>query len=104
MRQAGTLPSKQDADRFADYLLTLGIKSQVELAADEWAIWIVDEDNVARSREELRQFLEHPHDARYATAKRDAQIARREAANLSTQAQKISSTRGGYGRRVGVGR
>ena len=30
MRQAGTIPTKQDAERFADYLLTLGIATKVE--------------------------------------------------------------------------
>jgi GlpG protein len=88
MRQAGTLPSKQDAERFADYLLTLGINSKVDPAADQWAIWILNEDDLARGKEELQGFLEQPHDARYAAAKRDAEIVRREAAVRDRQAQK----------------
>jgi GlpG protein len=88
MRQAGTIPSKQDALRLADYLLTLGIGSKVEASADQWAIWILDENQVTRSKQELDQFLEQPNDARYTAAERDAKAARREAAEKIKQAQK----------------
>jgi GlpG protein len=88
MRQAGTLPSKQDAERFADYLLTLGIGSKVDPAADQWAIWILDENQVPRSKQELQQFLTQPQDARYLAAERDAKVARRQAAERAKQAQK----------------
>ena len=88
MRQAGTLPSKQDAERFADYLLTLGIGSKVDPAADQWAIWILDENEVPRSKQELQQFLQQPHESRYLAAERDAKVARREAAERAKKAQK----------------
>jgi GlpG protein len=88
MRQAGTLPSKQDAERFADYLLTLGIGSKVDPAVDQWAIWILDENEVPRSKQELLQFLQQPHESRYLAAERDAKVARREAAERAKQAQK----------------
>ena len=56
MRQAGTIMTRQDAERFANYLLSLGISSKVEPAADAWAIWIHDENQLPRSKQELEQF------------------------------------------------
>ncbi len=88
MRQAGTLPSKQDAERFADYLLTLGIGSKIDPSADQWAIWILDENQVPRSKQELQQYLQEPHDSRYLAAERDAKVTRREAAERTKHAQR----------------
>jgi GlpG protein len=88
MRQAGTISTKQDADRFADYLLTLGIATKVEPAADAWAIWVRDENQIARSREELEQFQHDPADSRYRAAEQVARAARRDAAAKERQAKK----------------
>ncbi len=88
MRQAGTLSSKQDAERFANYLLTLDISSKVEPAGDQWAIWIHDENQIPRSKQELEQFQRQPQDERYRAAERAAKLARREAAEKLRQAQK----------------
>ena len=56
MRQAGTLPSKPVSERFATYLLSLGITSKVEPAGVEWAIWVLDENQIPRSKQELDEF------------------------------------------------
>lgn len=88
MRQAGTISSKQDAERFADYLLTLGISTKIEPAADQWAVWIRDENQIARSREELEQFQRDPADDRYRAAEQAARAARRDAAAKERQAKK----------------
>jgi GlpG protein len=88
MRQAGTLTTKQDAERFANYLLTLGISSKVEPAGDAWALWIHDENQLSRSKEELEQFLRQPEDGRYQAAEHAAKVVRREAAEKKRLAQK----------------
>lgn len=88
MRQAGTIATKQDADRFANYLLSLGISSKVDGANDQWAIWVHDENQLARSKDELAQFHEQPSDARYLAAEQAAKIARRETAEKLRQARK----------------
>ena len=88
MRQAGTIPSKQDAERFASYLLTLGISSKVDPAGAEWAIWILDENQVDRSKQELDKFTAEPNDVRYQAAEHEAKLARREIAQKTRQAQK----------------
>lgn len=88
MRQAGTISTKQDAERFANYLLTLGISSKVDPAGEAWAIWIHDENQLDRSRQELEQFEREPHDARYQAAEHAARLARREAAEKLRQARR----------------
>lgn len=88
MRQAGTIATKQDAERFANYLLSLGITSKVDPAGDAWAIWIHDENELARSRQELEQFERAPQDPRYQEAEHAAKVARREAAEKLRQARK----------------
>jgi len=88
MRQAGTLVAKQDAERFASYLLTLGITSKVEPAADAWAVWIHDENQLGRSRQELAQFESDSADPRYAAAQQEAEVLRKETALRNRKAQK----------------
>lgn len=88
MRQAGILPSKQDAERFANYLLSLGISSKVEPAADGFALWIHDENQIPRSKEALEEFKQRPEDDRYDAAERAARQVRREEVEKKRQAQK----------------
>lgn len=88
MRQAGTLTEKQDAERFSDYLLTQGIESKVDSAADRWAIWILDENQLDRSKQELAEFNANPADPRYEGVSREAQAARRQLAKQQKQASK----------------
>lgn len=88
MRQAGTLPSKPDAERFANYLLSLGISAKVEAANGHWAIWVHDENQIARSRQELDEFQRQPNDPRYREAQRAADQVRRQAAEKQRQAQR----------------
>ena len=88
MRQAGTIATKQDAQRFADYLLSLGITSKVEPSADQWAIWIHDENQIPKSREELEQFSRDPADVRYKAAETKAREVRRDSEQKKRQAQR----------------
>src|SRR5262245_44555286 len=88
MRQAGTIDTQQDAQRFVDYLLTLGIQAKMDRAADRWAVWILDENFVSRSKQELDQFRSAPDDERYRTAEHSAKLARREAAEKEQKARR----------------
>ncbi len=88
MRQAGILPTRQDAERFANYLLTLGITAKVEPAADGCAIWIHDENQLPQGKQELEAFKLHPTDDRYDAAEQAARKARREMAEKKRQAQR----------------
>jgi rhomboid protease GlpG len=88
MRQAGTITTKRDAERFANYLLSLGISSKIEPANGEWAVWIHDENQIPRSKQELEQFQREPEDRRYADAEHAARQARREATEKKRQAER----------------
>lgn len=88
MRQAGTLPSKPVAERFATYLLSLGITTKVEPAGDAWAIWVLDENQIPRSKQELDDFQQQPDDPRYRDAQRVAQQVLREAEAKKRKAQR----------------
>ncbi len=72
MRQIGTLANEQQVQRIADYLLTLGIRIQVEEAEGGIAIWAIEEDRVSQAREEFNRFLQNPEDERYQAAEREA--------------------------------
>ena len=71
--------TKQDAERFANYLLSLGISSKVEPAADAWAIWVRDENQLPRSKQELEQFQPRPRTRSTTTPNKAARKVRREA-------------------------
>jgi GlpG protein len=78
MRQAGTIPNETDAAHFADYLFTLGIGAKVDRDGEAWAIWVRDEEHVARAMSELADFQSNPGDPKFASAQKEAR-SRREA-------------------------
>jgi GlpG protein len=78
MRQIGSIAEERDAQRLADFLLTCGIKNQVEPAGDEWAIWVYDEDRVQEGRERLAEFRRNPDDPRFAGVAQAAEKLRAE--------------------------
>lgn len=80
MRQVGTLNDADEAQRFADYLLTQGIAVKLDAGDDGCAIWVRDEDQLDRTRQELSEFARNPADPRYRQAQRPARQIRKEAA------------------------
>lgn len=77
MRQIGTIDNQGDAIRFGDYLLALGVKNTVEeTPSGGWAVWVEDDDQLARGEAELDTFRANPADARYDEAGDKAQAAR----------------------------
>jgi GlpG protein len=77
VRQIGTLPKGINPKVFADYLLTLGIKSRVDERPDGWHLWIYNEDHVGRAGEELKGYLTGHDDPRYQNAVDAAEAIRR---------------------------
>jgi GlpG protein len=77
LRQVGTLPKGIDTKVFADYLLTLGIKTRVDERPEGSLLWIYSEDHVARASEELEGYLSRPDDPRYQEAVDAAEAIRR---------------------------
>jgi GlpG protein len=68
MRQAGTLSTEQDATRFADYLLMLGITTRVLPEREGYSVWVREEEKIDQAKAELEQFRDNPSDARYGKA------------------------------------
>jgi GlpG protein len=67
MRQIATLP-RESAGKFADYLRALRIDTRLEALPDGVAVWVCDEDKVARARQELEAFTRDPSDPRFTRA------------------------------------
>jgi GlpG protein len=63
----GTIPRGTEAERFSDYLVTLGIENMVEenAAGDAWLVWVEHDDHLDRGKVELEAFLKDPADTKY---------------------------------------
>lgn len=80
MRQIGSIRDPRDAERFGDYLLTLGIGSTVEESPSSgaWAVWVEHDDDLDRAAGELIAYVANPADPRYTEATRQAKTIRVE--------------------------
>ena len=99
MRQIGTIPTEAEAQRFAAYLITQGISAMAETDGAVWAIWVHDENQLDKAKEELEQFRVDPNDRKYSGAVRQADSLKRQQAQKREQAQKnVVEMRGRWGR------
>lgn len=78
MRLAGTIQSADQANRFGDYLLAQGIRCSVDAGASGYAVWVHEEDQVGRAREEIARFQSEPDHERYRNVQQQANTIRRE--------------------------
>ncbi len=88
MRQLGTVPDQQVAQRFADYLLTKGIPLSIDPAAGGWAIWVRNEDHLDEARRQFADFEAAPDASIYRDAARPAEQLRAEEQRRATAARK----------------
>jgi len=88
MRRAGTISEKQDAKRFADYLLTQGIASRVDEESDGWSIWIIEEGQLEQAKRDLDLFRIDPSAAQFRGLSRSAEEIRRAEKKREQQYQK----------------
>jgi len=88
VRQLGILPKGVDPKVFADYLLTLGMKTRIDEQPEGWSVWIYNEDHLERAREELRGYLGGPEDPRYGEAVAAAKAVRRQEQELDQKYRK----------------
>lgn len=88
MRQIGSLPRNLDPRIFADHLLSLGIKSRIEDRPDGWAVWVYDENHLARAADEWKAYLADPADPRYAASAKAAREVRRREDQLDREYRK----------------
>lgn len=88
MRQIGVLSDADDARRFEDYLLTLGIRSMVEEDTDGWCVWVYNEDKIPEAKEELAAFNDNANAAKYQGVDEVATGLRQEQQQQAEQARK----------------
>ncbi len=87
MRQLTSMTNENLAQRFADYLLTLRIPTQLREENGQIELWVQEEDQLPQARQELEAFLANPSDARYDQAGRAAQALRQQEARLEKEYQ-----------------
>jgi GlpG protein len=80
LRQIGVLPSELDPAVLSDHLLALGMTSRIVQGPGGWAVWVHDENQLARAKAELDAFLAQPDDPRFRQSARVAEDVRREEA------------------------
>jgi GlpG protein len=88
LRQIGTVPRALDPRGFADYLLSLGMKTRIDDRPGGWDVWIYNEDHLQPARDELQSYLSHPDDPRYREATRAAETIRRNEKQLEKKFRK----------------
>ncbi|MCY2983452.1 MAG: rhomboid family intramembrane serine protease [Planctomycetota bacterium] len=93
MRHLTTITGKSNAESFVAYLLTQNIPTHVEPTSDanEWDVWIRDEDKLELAKKEYQQFAASPEDARYDHAIDHAKAIIREKKQKSIEYQKNTS-------------
>ena len=92
MRQVGTLATQQDAERLADYLMTLGVSSRVDPAPTGFSLWVIEENDVDRAKQTLGEFQANPTDPRYTAAHGTAEALRQRQAAGAARPSVTSST------------
>jgi len=94
MRQVGIIASRELAQRFEDYLLSLGIGSQVREQRGGFAVWVYDEDSVRRAENEFGSFAAQPGEAKFqAVAKPLAVQQAQVAAAASARSSEVAMPR-----------
>jgi len=77
MRQLAVLPNPDDARTLVECLRGLRIETRLEYLTDGCAVWVLDEDRLARAKEELVDFTRNPADPRFDAARKAADARRR---------------------------
>jgi GlpG protein len=101
MRQLGTVPDQEIAQRFADFLLTKGIPLSIDPAPGGWALWVRNEDHLDEARRQFAEFSAAPDAPIYREAARPAEQLRAEELRRAAAAKKNFVN---MGRRWGQGR
>jgi len=103
MRQVGTLANETEAQRFAAWLVAQRIQAHAEQENGAWVIWVRDEDQLPKARQDLVEFQKNPADAKYQGVERTAEAVARDAEEKRRQAQKnVVDMRGRWGAAGGM--
>ena len=81
MRSIGNLPGESQARLFGDYLLTQGIRNEIEVeAGGSCLIWVLDDEQIATGRGLLERFRQNPDAPEFARQAAEADRVRAEEA------------------------
>ncbi len=100
MRQLTTLQDEAAARRFAAWLVVQKIDARADAEKDGWAIWVMDEDQLAAAKQQLAEFQADPNNPRYRSAQQQAASIERAEQQKRERAQKNTVE---MGRRWGAG-
>lgn len=79
MRSIGTLSNESQARLFGDYLITQGIRNEIEAEPDgSCLIWILDDEQIETGRNRLEQFRQNPAAPEFARQAAQADRVRSE--------------------------
>ena len=88
MRAIDEFSSEQEARLLGDYLYAKGIGNDVDEEDGVWTLWIHDDDQLAKAKDELKAFRANPTNSQYAEGGRQAAILRKEEAQADALAAK----------------
>jgi GlpG protein len=88
MRQIGLLDSAQEANRFTAYLIVEQIRAMVEQEGEKFAVWVREENDLARAKSEFSAFVANPTDPRYQNKEREAEAILRDERDVRTRGLK----------------
>lgn len=94
MRLIGHIEDEKQARVFGDFLYVQGVENQVEHDDAGWAVWIHEEEELARGEKLLEEFRADAANPRFRAQARDA-------ADLRAQAEK---ERAAYAKKIAAGR
>ncbi|WP_166820352.1 rhomboid family intramembrane serine protease [Thalassoroseus pseudoceratinae] len=94
MRQLATFEQSEEAQRLTDYLFASGMRVTIERDEDRWMVWVIEEDDLDRAREELTAFRENPNDEKYRAAREVAdELRARELKEAKAAAKRMVNVR-----------
>jgi len=88
MRAIDEFSSEQEARLLGDYLYAKGIGNDVDEEDGVWTLWIHDDDQLAKAKDELKAFRSNPTNSQYAEGARQANALRKEEAKENKRAAK----------------
>ena len=88
MRSIDEFSSEQEARLLGDYLYAKGIGNDVDEEDGLWTLWIHDDDQLAKAKDELKAFRANPTNSQYAEGARQAATLRKEEAQADALAAK----------------
>jgi rhomboid protease GlpG len=108
MRQIGSIRDEAQARLFSDFLVSRGVRNEIEREADgQWSVWIHDDDHIRAAESGLARFVADPNAAEFRNAAAEAaKVRQAEAEDLAAYRKRIRSRRsifpkfGGHG--VGI--